>query len=151
MLTYVARKQWTGVCQELLSNDNLATVYHEHEFQLCTLAQSEQIEMMVSKAKIKGKATLIEAVLGAIHLEGGDDALGSAMKRLRLTPHPDLPDDSHVSTIRDQSTQFLHHIRDEVKVFLGRDEPRILDNFANERTRNSTQDASPNWKRLWPF
>ncbi|KAI0167585.1 hypothetical protein BJ166DRAFT_590091 [Pestalotiopsis sp. NC0098] len=109
------RKQWTGVCQELLSNDNLATVYHEHEFQLCTLTHSEQVEMFFSKAKVKGKATLIEAVLGAIHLEGGDAALGSAMKRLGLTSHPDLPDDNHVATFRDQSTHILHHIGDEVK------------------------------------
>ncbi|KAF7539271.1 hypothetical protein G7054_g2278 [Neopestalotiopsis clavispora] len=133
-----ASKEWTRICQEVLSNDNLI-----------------KTAALDSHSKVKPKATLVEAVLGAIHLEGGDAALGRAMKQLGLTSHQCLPKEGHVAAFRDQTTDILQRARNEVKVFLGTAKPTILDNYTNERRHKShvheAGQAPSGWGRFWPF
>lgn len=150
-----ASKEWTRICQEVLSNDNLIKVYHKHGLHRCIHLHPKQTAALDSHSKVKPKATLIEAVLGAIHLEGGDAALGRAMKQLGLTSHQCLPKEGHVAAFRDQTTDILQRARNEVKVFLGTAKPTVLDNYAHERRHKSHEheagQESSGWGRFWPF
>ncbi|ETS76173.1 hypothetical protein PFICI_11560 [Pestalotiopsis fici W106-1] len=80
---------------------------------------------------------MVEAILGAIHLEGGDAALERAMKKLGLLEHPYLPEDGQAAAPQYEVASIFQRAKHEVKVLLGTDEPEVLDNYVQERKHKS--------------
>lgn len=70
---------WTLIRNEGLCNDSLAERGFANSLHACVTRNSGTIS--VSK---KMMATAMEAILGAVHLDGGDDALTRVMEHLRI-------------------------------------------------------------------
>jgi len=74
--------QWTKIRGDVLSNKNLAQVGEQHGLGKCINVNGGTL--VVSAGMI---ATAVEAILGAVHKDGGHDALAGVMDRLGLTGH----------------------------------------------------------------
>ncbi|KAG5775088.1 hypothetical protein H9Q73_011235 [Fusarium xylarioides] len=73
---------WTTLRRDLISNDNLTRVGREHGLDKC-------INMNGGTTRVSSGmvATALEAILGAVEIDGGRDALARVMKHLGLTEH----------------------------------------------------------------
>ncbi|KAI1613948.1 ribonuclease III domain-containing protein [Exophiala viscosa] len=80
-----SKGQWTQAEQALLSNTNLSAVGYEHGLHDCVILN--QGTLSVSN---KTMATTVEAILGAVFMDGGADALGTVLVTLGLDRHPFL-------------------------------------------------------------
>ncbi|RYP68737.1 hypothetical protein DL771_006467 [Monosporascus sp. 5C6A] len=76
------KRHWTTIRGEVLGNKNLSQVGEEHGLDKCINVNSGTIA--VSPGMI---ATAVQALLGAVHKDGGHDALVGVMDRLGLTEH----------------------------------------------------------------
>ncbi|OAQ98330.1 hypothetical protein LLEC1_08056 [Akanthomyces lecanii] len=76
---------WTSIRNNVLSNDSLAKT--GFDFGLDTCINTHAGTTAVSK---KMMATAVEAILGAVHLDGGDNALRRVMGHLGLISQDDL-------------------------------------------------------------
>jgi ribonuclease III len=74
--------EWTQVEQALLVNTNLSAIGYNRNLHTCVI-----LNMGTASVSPKTMATTVEAVLGAVYLDGGDDALSAVMVSLGLT-HP---------------------------------------------------------------
>lgn len=73
---------WTTVRNEVLGNANLSRVGFDNGLDRCIILNPGTVA--VSRAMM---ATTVEAILGAVHLEGEDEALSMVMDNLDLTHH----------------------------------------------------------------
>jgi ribonuclease III len=64
----------------VLGNANLAAVGFRHNLDRCVL-----LNPGTTAVSDKTMATTVEAILGAVHVDGGDAALGLVMAKLGLT------------------------------------------------------------------
>ncbi|OQV03062.1 Ribonuclease III domain-containing protein isoform 3 [Cladophialophora immunda] len=74
--------QWTQVEQALLGNSNLSAVGRRHGLQDCVILNQGTVSV-----SDKTMATTVEAILGAVLIDGGNEALGAVLITLGLT-HP---------------------------------------------------------------
>ncbi|CAJ2508422.1 Uu.00g134480.m01.CDS01 [Anthostomella pinea] len=74
----LTKGQWTEI-RKLLANENLAQVGVAHGLEECVILNHGTTQ--VSGGMM---ATTVEALLGAVHLAGGSEALGRVMARLGL-------------------------------------------------------------------
>ncbi|ORY55847.1 ribonuclease III domain-containing protein [Pseudomassariella vexata] len=81
-----SKGQWSAIRKDVLGNDNLAHVGFEHGLDKCVVLNGGTYK--VSKSMM---ATAVEAILGAVHKDGGNDGLVLVMRRLGLTQHAHLP------------------------------------------------------------
>lgn len=72
--------QWTKAEQDLLSYVHLSEVGFAHHLDTCVVLNAGTPSVT---AKIM--ATTVEAVLGAVYLDGGEDALGRVLETLNVT------------------------------------------------------------------
>lgn len=72
--------QWTQIRTTILSNENLALVGIQMGLDGCLNLNPGTVN--ISRDMM---ATAVEAILGAVHLDGGDHALASVMINLGLT------------------------------------------------------------------
>lgn len=74
--------QWNELREEVLGKENLARIAFEKKL-------NTHINMTngILCESPRSVATTVEAILGAVHLEGGDVALGRVMYRLQLDRH----------------------------------------------------------------
>jgi len=79
-----SKGQWTQAEQALLSNANLSAVGYAHALHGCVILNDG-----TPSVSSKTMATTIEAICGAVFIDGGDDALGAVLATLGLT-HPFL-------------------------------------------------------------
>ncbi|KUL89264.1 hypothetical protein ZTR_03712 [Talaromyces verruculosus] len=78
--TSLTKGQWTQIRSSILSNENLARVGFQTGLDRCLNLNPGTA--VISQAMM---ATTVEAILGAVHLDGGDQALASVMIKLGLT------------------------------------------------------------------
>ncbi|RKL51066.1 hypothetical protein BFJ72_g519 [Fusarium proliferatum] len=73
---------WTTLRRDLISNDNLTRVGRERGLHKC-------INMNGGTTRVSSGmvATAVEAILGAVEMDGGRDALARVMRHLGLTEH----------------------------------------------------------------
>lgn len=73
---------WTTLRRDLISNDNLTRVGRERGLHKC-------INMNGGTTRVSSGmvATAVEAILGAVEMDGDRDALARVMKHLGLTEH----------------------------------------------------------------
>ncbi|KAF1807834.1 hypothetical protein P152DRAFT_324198 [Eremomyces bilateralis CBS 781.70] len=72
--------QWTAIRECVLGNANLAAVGFCHNLDRCVL-----LNPGTTAVSDKTMATTVEAILGAVHVDGGNAALGLVMVKLGLT------------------------------------------------------------------
>ncbi|KAF1963887.1 hypothetical protein BU23DRAFT_495047 [Bimuria novae-zelandiae CBS 107.79] len=72
--------QWTAIRESVLGNANLAAVGFRYNLDRCVL-----LNPGTTAVSDKTMATTVEAILGAVHVDGGDAALGMVMAKLGLT------------------------------------------------------------------
>ncbi|KAF5607634.1 ribonuclease III [Fusarium pseudoanthophilum] len=73
---------WTTLRRDLISNDKLANVGVEHGLDRCI-----NMNGGTTRASNGMVATTVEAILGAVEIDGGRNALARVMNRLGLTQH----------------------------------------------------------------
>ncbi|KAF4945266.1 hypothetical protein FGADI_12086 [Fusarium gaditjirri] len=73
---------WTTLRRDLISNDNLARVGRGHGLHMCV-----NMNRGTTRVNPGMVATAVEAILGAVEIDGGRDALVRVMKHLGLTEH----------------------------------------------------------------
>jgi ribonuclease-3 len=84
---------WDTIRQAALGNSNLATVGFAHELHCCVI-----LNPGTATVSDKTMATTVEAILGAVHIDGGDAALAQVMESLGLT-----------HTLLEEVTYYLTH------------------------------------------
>ncbi|KAM0813406.1 putative RNase III domain-containing protein [Seiridium cardinale] len=133
--------KWHSVT-ELLTDENLIDVYHKSDLHRCTHHALGQDWLFRSKVvRSKPKATLVEAILGAVHLDAGAEALHLAMSRLGLTSHPHLRlpgSDDVVSDPMEYSPGPLYSVAKE----LLHSESRVVMNNYAERQWSNVQESN---------
>jgi len=72
--------QWDIIRQSVLGNSNLSTVGFAHNLDRCVNLNPGTLTVSA-----KTMATTIQAILGAVHVDGGDAALAQVMASLGLT------------------------------------------------------------------
>ncbi len=72
--------EWTPVCNSIISNTNLSRVGRLHGLDSCVMLNPGTIS-----CDDWPMATTVEAIIGLVHLEGGNDALEAVLQRLGLT------------------------------------------------------------------
>lgn len=77
---------WTSIRNEALCNNFLAERGFCHGLDLCINKDAG-----TPSVSPKMMATAVEAILGAVHLDGGDDALRRVLTRLRIVNPYELP------------------------------------------------------------
>ncbi|KAF5640215.1 ribonuclease 3 [Fusarium sp. NRRL 25303] len=78
----LAKHCWTTLRRDLIGNDHLASVGVDHGLDRCI-----NMNGGTTRASIGMVATTVEAILGAVKIDGGRDALARVMNRLGLTQH----------------------------------------------------------------
>lgn len=76
--------QWTQAEQALLTNSNLSAVGYRRNLDTCVI-----LNMGTTSVSQKTMATTVEAILGAVSVDGGENALAAVLVILELT-HPFL-------------------------------------------------------------
>lgn len=77
------KAHWTTMRGDLLGNKNLERVGRNHGLGECLI-----LNPGTHFVSAKMMATAVEAILGAVHEDGGDKALAEVMDRLHLAEHP---------------------------------------------------------------
>lgn len=77
---HLVSAQWTTIVQSVGMNTNLARVGFNHGLDACV--NRDPATPIVSE---KMMAATVEAILGAVHLDGGNDALATVMEHLGLS------------------------------------------------------------------
>lgn len=72
--------QWTQIEQDLLGNANLTAVGFTHRLDRCVI-----LNQGTTAVSEKTMATTVEAILGAVFMDSGADALGAVLITLGLT------------------------------------------------------------------
>jgi hypothetical protein len=72
--------QWTTILQAISSNENLARVGFNNGLDACIYLNQGTVHVST-----KPMSTAMEAILGAVHLDGGEEALVQVMERLGLS------------------------------------------------------------------
>ena len=80
LLTNAGTGAWSSIVQGVASNANLDRVGRQFGLNACVNLNAGTVS--VSAATM---ATTVEAILGAVHLDGGEEALAAVMERLGLT------------------------------------------------------------------
>ncbi|KAF2092796.1 hypothetical protein NA57DRAFT_49569 [Rhizodiscina lignyota] len=74
------KSQWDTIRLDVLSNSNLAAVGFVHRLDRCI-----NLNPGTTTVSSRTMATTLEAIMGAVHKDGGDSALGQVMAHLGLT------------------------------------------------------------------
>ncbi|KAH8694870.1 hypothetical protein BGW36DRAFT_462567 [Talaromyces proteolyticus] len=77
--THLTKGQWTNIRNEILTNENLTRVGFQNGLDRCLT-----LNRGLSTVSPRMMATAVEAILGAVHRDGGDTALATVMDRLGL-------------------------------------------------------------------
>ncbi|KAJ6560162.1 hypothetical protein B0H19DRAFT_945249, partial [Mycena capillaripes] len=83
----LARRNWHRIHNDLLSDDNFVFECLRHGLYRCIHWTDEGHQI---RTKDKALATTLEAVLGAVYMDGKDEALGPLTLRMGLFDHPYL-------------------------------------------------------------
>ncbi|QKX57866.1 uncharacterized protein TRUGW13939_04986, partial [Talaromyces rugulosus] len=78
----LTKGQWTEIRSSVLGNKNLTRVGFENGLDDCVKLNGGTMSVSANSM-----ATTVEAIMGAVHLDGGDAALATAMMELGLTEH----------------------------------------------------------------
>ncbi|KAF5130821.1 Ribonuclease 3 [Metarhizium anisopliae] len=101
---------WDSMRKESLCNRNLAERGFSHQLDVCIIKNGGTV--CVSE---KMMATAVEAILGAVHLDGGLDALTTVMGNLGI-----------IDPLRESCTDLLRSTYVEVYRSMSRDHPRLV-------------------------
>jgi dsRNA-specific ribonuclease len=126
-------KVWKSISHQVLTDENLIDVYHKYGLHRCAHYEKAQIHMSNHLARIKAKATMVEAILGAVHLDGGDVALHSAMEKLSLLDHSELRVYKAIKETTDKDLSYpLKNLKDVKRGLCGSSpgQSTILNNYA---------------------
>ena len=84
--TNIAQGSWTTIRKEVLGNRNLTDVGSRHGLDKCLI-----LNPGTSTTSPNMIATAVEAILGAVRRDGGEDKMAAVMVRLGLNKHALLP------------------------------------------------------------
>jgi ribonuclease-3 len=79
----LSNAQWTSMRNDLLSNDALARRAYQAGLDKCVITADSQ-----PAVSSKMVATALEAVIGAVYQDGGNDAVQRVMQSLKFFDHP---------------------------------------------------------------
>ncbi|KAF2648534.1 hypothetical protein K491DRAFT_698824 [Lophiostoma macrostomum CBS 122681] len=75
---------WTSIRNDILGNAGLSQRGRTHGIDTCVLASDGNRGLVTDKMV----ATTLEALFGAVYLDGGDDAVVRAVEHLGIDQHP---------------------------------------------------------------
>ena len=79
-LNVTSAEAWTTIIQSIASNTNLPQVGNQAGLDACV-----NLNAGTDSVSTATMSTTVEAILGAVYLDGGDNALASVMEKLQLT------------------------------------------------------------------